>query len=388
MKKLYGITSNINKNIVGKITRQPVRRWDKDDYIFITTNEKNNSGYATIILDKSFTDANKKSLVHSVNNLEYLKDGDLVLVEPNGTINVLYEKESSHNSLLITGRCNCSCIMCPQPKVVTEEDKKAFNLKLISLMSGDTKCLGLTGGEPTLIGDALFDIIDACKKRLPKTAINLLTNAIKFEDFEYAKKLAIVQHPDLLVDIPLYSDTDTEHNKIIGANGFYKTIKGIYNLALFEQKVGIRVVIHRLTYQRLLQLAEFIYHNFPFLFHVAFMQMETMGLAEQNIESLWIDPFDYNSQLEKAANYLSRRDINVSIYNAQLCVLPKTLWQYARKSISTWKNIYLEECNNCDYHNICGGFFESSLTKHSNYISPIRFSNNNYRNGSISLPKI
>ena len=193
---------------------------------------------------------------------------------------------------------------------------------------------------PNASGDftgLLSDVISACKQKLPRTALTLLTNGMRFEDKEYARKISLIRHPDLVIDIPLYADTDTEHDAIIGAKGFYKTIKGLYNLALFEQKTGIRIVIHKMTYKRLPQLAEFIYRNFPFVFHVAFMQMETIGLAKENIEKLWIDPHDYNDELEKAVVYLSQREVNVSVYNAQLCIIPPSLWQFARKSISLWK---------------------------------------------------
>jgi len=281
-------------------------------------------------------------IVCNINSLDQLNDGDIGLIEPNGMINILYDVKSSHNVLMITERCNCSCIMCPQPKVAIEQDKTQFNLKLISLMSKNTKCLCLSGGEPTLLGDKLIDIITACKKHLPRAALTLLTNGIKLDDFEYAKKIVSVNHPELMIEIPLYGATDTEHNEIIGATGFYRTIKGLYNLALLKQKVGIRIVMHRLNYNRLPQLAEFIYRNFPFAFHIAFMQMETTGLAEKNIEQLWIDPYDYNSQLEEAVGFLFNRNMNVSIYNAQLCVIPRSMWKFARKSISSWKNIYLD----------------------------------------------
>ena len=102
------------------------------------------------------------------------------------------------------------------------------------------------------------------------------------------------------------------------------------------------------------------------------MQMETIGLAEDNIDSLWVDPFDYNRELETAVIYLAQRDMNVSIYNAQLCVLPRNLWKYARKSISSWKNIYLKHCTECDYINDCGGFFASSRDVHSRQIKPLK----------------
>ncbi|MFH1363322.1 MAG: His-Xaa-Ser system radical SAM maturase HxsC, partial [Candidatus Omnitrophota bacterium] len=189
---------------------------------------------------------------------------------------------------------------------------------------------------------------------------------------DYVERLVRIGHPNIFIEIPLYADTDTEHNGIIRAKGFYQTIKGLYNLAVFKQRVGLRIVILKQNYQRLAQLAEFIYHNFPFVFHIAFMQMETVGLAWNNIEDLWIDPYDYNDQLKEAVNYLAMRKLRVSIYNAQLCILPRTLWKYSRKSISRWKNIYVEECRNCDYRNECGGFFASSLGKHSQHIKGLK----------------
>ena len=363
---------NIAKAIIGKITYKPIILGNKSNYLFVNDNCKIKDGYAAFISNKYSENTKNQSIVYGVKNLDYLKDGDIVSIEPDGKINLLYQKQSDHNSLFITEKCNCSCVMCPQPRTNASHNTISMNLKLISLMDKKTKSLGLTGGEPTLIGGALIDIINECKKKLPHTSLNLLTNGIMLEDFEYAKKLAMVEHHDLLIDIPLYADTDIEHNKIIGSNGFYKTIQALYNLALFEQKVGIRVVIHKLTYQRLPHLAEFIYHNFPFVFQIAFMEMETTGLAKKNIEELWIDPYEYNQELKKAVVYLQQRCMNVSIYNAQLCILDKKLWPFARKSISLWKNIYLEECRDCIYCNDCGGFFETSLKKHSEYIKALK----------------
>jgi His-Xaa-Ser system radical SAM maturase HxsC len=371
MKKIIGSPLNIRSTIIGRLTREPVRLSKRHDFILIAGEKRIEHGYAAVISTKPLKNLEGMLSICNVIDIEQLNDGDIVSIDGNGIINILYKKNVFHNALLVTARCNCSCIMCPQPRVNREEDKTPLNLKLISLMDKNTGSLGITGGEPTLIGDKLIDIVAACKERLPKTSLTLLTNGIKLENFDYVKRLVAIQHHDLLIDIPLYADTDTEHNKIIGTRGFFKTIKGLYNLALFNQKIGIRIVIHRLTYERLPQLAEFIYHNFPFIFHIAFMQMETEGLARENIDVLWIDPHDYNEKLEKAINYLDRRGMNVSIYNAQLCVLPKSLWRYARKSISSWKNIYIDECMACDYKNKCGGLFASSKDIHSSHIRPL-----------------
>jgi len=175
----------------------------------------------------------------------------------------------------------------------------------------------------------------------------------------------------LTIAIPLYADTDTGHNNIVKTKSFYAIIQGLYNLALFNLKVEIRTVVTAVNYKRLPMLAEFIYHNTPFVVHVAIMGMETRGLARQNIENIWVDPYDYTAELDTAVTYLNQRWLNVSIYNHQLCLLPKKLWPFAKQSISTWKNIYLEECEVCCVKKKCCGFFASSKDIHSQHIRAV-----------------
>jgi hypothetical protein len=100
------------------------------------------------------------------------------------------------------------------------------------------------------------------------------------------------------------------------------------------------------------------------------MQMETVGLASQNIDDLWIDPYNYRVELEEAVLNLARRNMRVSVYNSQLCILPKNIRVYAKQSISDWKNIYLTECEGCMLKNECAGFFASAENRHSKYIKP------------------
>jgi His-Xaa-Ser system radical SAM maturase HxsC len=372
MKKLLGTPQNINTEILGKVTLKGVGIFSRKDYVYVAKNATDISkGYLAVLTNNLLTDA-KAPAVINIQSLSELNEGDVVHINTDGSISVLYEIQSSHNAIMATERCNHRCIMCPQPPVLQENDKTNFNLKLISLFDKSTQTIGITGGEPTLIGDNLFVLIEHIQKTLPKSSISLLSNGVKFADYKYAQKLVLLNHCDLQIDIPIFSDIDTEHNRIVGAKTFYKTIEGLYNLALFKQRIGLRIVVHKQTYKRLPQLAEFIYRNFPFVYHVAFMQMETTGLASQNIDELWIDPYDYNVELEEAVLNLARRNMNVSIYNAQLCVLPDSLREYARQSISDWKNIYIEVCNECILKKDCAGFFSTSQGKNSQYINPIK----------------
>jgi hypothetical protein len=101
------------------------------------------------------------------------------------------------------------------------------------------------------------------------------------------------------------------------------------------------------------------------------MGMEMTGLVHKNLPDLWIDPVDYNEQLEEATLVLAMRGISVSIYNHQLCTIPQSIWPYARKSISDWKNVYLDACGECGVREFCGGFFQSATKRHSAHIRPL-----------------
>jgi hypothetical protein len=95
------------------------------------------------------------------------------------------------------------------------------------------------------------------------------------------------------------------------------------------------------------------------------MGLELFGFGKTNAEELWLDPIDYRNELADAVGTLARAGAPVSIYNHALCVLPRELWPFARKSISDWKNTYVEECSRCGHRHECGGFFASGLFRAS-----------------------
>ena len=63
------------------------------------------------------------------------------------------------------------------------------------------------------------------------------------------------------------------------------------------------------------------------------------------VDDLWIDPADYQVELKEAVRILDFAGIRTSIYNHQLCVLDRSLWPFAVKSISDWKNEYHRPVN-------------------------------------------
>jgi His-Xaa-Ser system radical SAM maturase HxsC len=194
-------------------------------------------------------------------------------------------------------------------------------------------------------------------------------------EVEFVKKYADIGHFDMVVGIPIYSDVSTIHDYVVQSDGaFDETVRGILNLKRFGQKVEIRIVIHRQTHARLPQLAEFLARNLTFVDHIAFMGLEITGFTLANLDSLWIDPLDYQRELYRAVSFLADNRMRVSIYNHQLCVLDRRLWPFARKSISDWKNEYMPECFECRERENCGGFFASSKIRRSDHIQPFSYS--------------
>jgi His-Xaa-Ser system radical SAM maturase HxsB/His-Xaa-Ser system radical SAM maturase HxsC len=304
--------------------------------------------------------------------LEYLSAGDIVRVNLRaGEIRVLYRRNSPHNTLFFTDRCNSRCLMCSQPPRAVEDGYLVEEiLTAIPLMSPCTRELCITGGEPTLLGKRFLDVIEATKRWLPDTSLHVLSNGRLFT-VRFAGEIVGIGHPNLMIGIPLYSDIGSKHDFIVQAKGaFDETVRGITNLARCGQQIEIRFVIHKQTFERLPQTARFIARNFPFVTQVALMGLEMMGFAKANLNALWIDPAEYQAQLCAAVTELSQSRIKVMIYNHQLCLLARQLWPFARKSISDWKNIYMPQCKECSIQESCGGFFASAKLRCSKRIKP------------------
>lgn len=304
--------------------------------------------------------------------LSYLRDGDIVKVNTShGSLRTVYRRNSRHNSVLVTERCNNYCLMCSQPpRDINDGHLVDELLETIPLMSRETLSVVITGGEPTLLGKRLVEVINAFRCYLPYTAVHVLSNGRSFRHFDYAKTIAQVQHPDLMIGIPLYSDISSKHDYVVQADGaFDDTIRGIINLKTAGVRVEIRVVLHNLTYARLPELALFIRRNLTFCDHVALMGLEMTGFTRSNLDELWIDPKDYQAQLREAVGILDGA-MDVSIYNHQLCILDESLHRFSRKSISDWKNEFMPECDGCARKRECGGFFSSAKLRYSAHITP------------------
>lgn len=366
---------NIESHLVGRVTRN-IENIDGNSFFILenSVGEIPTASFLGVLTTQiEYELSNRESVVYKIPSLNHLEDGDIISVGNDGNINTLYRINSKHNTLLATERCNSNCLMCSQPPRDRDDIPLLYEIhrQLIPLIPKDCIELGISGGEPTLMGELFFQLLSQIKELLPDTEIHILTNGRSFAWNHIAERLGRINNTKLMLGIPLYSDYYQIHDYVVQAEqAFYQTILGIHNLARYNQRIEIRVVLHKETIPRLTKLANYIYKNLPFVEHVAFMGLEYVGYTPHNIEKLWIDPYDYQFELTKAVEFLHLKGIHVSIYNTPLCLLPQSAWQFARKSISDWKNDYLPDCKSCSKLADCGGFFTWNLKKHSAYIKP------------------
>ena len=275
---------------------------------------------------------------------------------------------SNDNTLFVTQQCNNHCIMCCQPPKKIDDIEYFYrqNVKRILSAPKDLTIIGITGGEPTLLGDKLISLIELIRTHLPQTTIHILTNGRNFVDYNYAQKVSEVAEGYVTMGIPLHSDYAKDHDIIAGAkNAFNETMLGLYNLAMHGVGIELRVVVNKLNYLRLPQMANFIFKNLSFVRWTAFMGMERVGFAETKNNKIWIEPIEYIEKLCTAVQLLDDFQQEAAIYNIPLCLLPINFHKFAEKSISDWKNKYLDICNSCKMKQQCCGFFATSTVPYS-----------------------
>lgn len=253
--------------------------------------------------------------------------------------------------------------MCCQPPQSNEDIDELYekNITIIDRAPDDIPVVGISGGEPTLLGDKLITLIAYIREKLPNSDIHLLTNGRKFKDADFARQVVVAAGDKLFVGVPLHSDYYKDHDIIAGQKEAYnETITGIFNLAACGAAIELRIVINKLNYMRLPQMADFIQKYLPFVAWTAFMGIEHTGYAVDNERNIWIEPIEYADKLTEAVLTLAQWRSDAAVYNIPLCLLPDSIRPFAKKSISSWKSKYIPICDRCTLKSECCGLFSTS----------------------------
>ncbi len=286
--------------------------------------------------------------------------GDVLLCYPNrGQAQRLIRRNSQHNTLLFTERCDQLCVMCSQPPKNKDYSWIFPHYRNAVLLADNGIQIGISGGEPTLYLDVLLKLLEEAASKRPDLSFHILTNAQHFTQNAVDRMKAIHEEINVLWGIPLYSHRSSNHDKIVGKDGAFEILlNNLFLLGAAGTEIELRTVLTAQNVLDLPGLAKFVATNIPFISMWAIMAMEPIGYAKANKEQLFFDHSEFPEPLVSALDYAELRNLQPRLYNFPRCTIPATHRQFCTDSISDWKKKFLADCSGCLEKTNCCGFFE------------------------------
>ena len=332
---------------------------DIPPFVSILEEDENSASDVPILTlnpDKKSYRINDKEIVLDKADVK-LELGEILIFFPNqNLIQRFYRPSSNSNTILLTEQCDQVCLMCSQPPKNKDYLHWELYLKAAGIMPIGS-ILGISGGEPTLYKEELFEFLIKAIEINPSLLIHILTNAQHF-DVNDLETLEILNE-NVLWGVPIYSENANEHDQIVGKDGaFDALIEGFNCLLKSGSRVELRTVLLQNNYPSFAKLSKFIARHFVWIEKWAIMQLEPMGYARIEWPLKFVDTTIAPENLENAVFTASSCGIHTELYNFPLCTVPFQLRKFCVKSISDWKQKYLPNCDQCKSKNSCCGFFE------------------------------
>ena len=288
---------------------------------------------------------------------EIFDDGEIWIVFPkNRKVSRFYRPSANSNTILLTEQCDQMCLMCSQPP----KNKDYLHIELYKEALKKIACettIGISGGEPTLFKNELFELVEDSILKNPLISFHILTNAQHFceEDIPVLEKL----RNHVLWAVPIYGSEPEIHNKIVGKElALSCVLKNLAILARAGSSVEIRTVILQQNFFNLIKLANFISVNLSWVHSWSLMQLEPIGYAKLDWHLKFFDTSRFFGAIGACIETAIIKKINIKLYNFPMCSVPKEFRKFTVKSISDWKNKFTKTCSKCVLKPNCAGFFE------------------------------
>lgn len=273
----------------------------------------------------------------------------------------------------VLNKCNNNCIMCTNPDNFQESDRwfslRALTNRIERFYKGGNEFLdnnrdtfSITGGEPTL-SPHLPALIRKINHLFPKARVVCLTNARMFAYQDYAK-IFLQSDANLEIAVSLYGHKEILHDAIARTPGsFRQTLEGIKNICRIKKPnhlVEIRIIIHKLNYKLLKEIARFVKKELYGIERIVYIFFEIEGQAQKNIKMLKLT----YSQLAPYINEIY--DVATSLpetrfYHFPLCVLPQKFYPYIFRTLPLHEVSFLKSCNSCKLKDFCMGIHKGYL---------------------------
>ena len=275
-----------------------------------------------------------------VESFSIFSDGDILDINEKGIVYRWYSVCDGDAGVSTTPLCNSNCIMCP----AGEKERSLTNALNIDPIYDFLKHLPkdlwhftITGGEPTLVGEDNFaSILNAVKNELPDTKILLLTNGRTLGDRVFFEKFMRNKPANIRVAIPIHGSTPEKHDYITQSEGGFKqTLRAIVNL--LREKV----------------------------------ELEIRGNCVVNADKVLISYQEAFEKSKDAIRLLIHHGIDVGLYNFPYCMIDRKYWPIAQKSISAYKSMFYDACENCALRKECCGIFTATMNYYKPEVYPI-----------------
>jgi His-Xaa-Ser system radical SAM maturase HxsC len=291
-------------------------------------------------------------------------EDDVLSIDEMGIICHLFRSDSDDNAIVFTMQCNSNCVMCPCSEASRKNgflSSSDYIKELLRYIPEHARYLTLTGGEPTLLKEDFFEVMEYIRDTRDKTHFQLLTNGRAFGDYSFTQRFIECLPDNIELGIPLYGYNEATHDAITQAPGSFKqTVIGIHNLLHYNIDVELRIVLTKLNIDYIDKVAAYIIKYLGGVRCVNFMGLELMGNAAKNMDKVWL-PYEVMAEKsEKAIRMLIEHGMDVKLYNFPLCAVKKEYWVLCAKSISDYKIDYDDICSQCMVREICGGIFDST----------------------------
>lgn len=379
--------NNNNKEISNKIKRIITNNENSKEkskeilYVSELKDEDLKEKYFAYIFKESRVDnINTESLLLKINEeVSELLENDIVsfsIINNQVFFRKIFISTSEDNILFFTNKCNSNCVFCPDSEEVRKNEKYYTEecIELLDLLPQEIKHIGITGGEPTLLKEDFFKILEKSNMLFPNVQYTVITNGRMFFYKDFSQKYSEVKPQNAKVAIPIHGFNEETHDEITGVkNSFLQTMIGIKNLYELGEKIEIRIVLNKKNYEFIEKIANLIVNNFPKIEEVNILSLELLGNAAKNYQNFWIEKEEIAISLDKIIPILVKNKIRVNLYNFPICFLKSKYWKLSRKSITGYKVKYGSECSECREKINCSGLFFSTYNIIKPKLKPINF---------------
>jgi radical SAM domain protein len=148
-------------------------------------------------------------------------------------------------------------------------------------------------------------------------------------------------------------------------------MRGIANILRAHIELELRIVVSKLNCDDVTNIAKLIIRYFPTTTVVNFVGLEMRGNCVANADQVLISYQDAFQKSKEAIRLLIHHGIDVGLYNFPYCMIDEEYWPIAQKSISAYKSMFYDACEQCRLRHECCGIFLATMNFYKPKVYPI-----------------